>query len=204
MRSVAAGRVYAFEPCPETAARLRANVALNRLTNVVVVEKALSDREGTAQFHIFPEGGDAYNSLGAARREKEGLCATQVIEVQTTTLDAFASQEGLTSVDLVKLDVEGAEETVLRGGVELLRASPQALVAVELYEPSAVQCGSSVDAIIGMMLSLGFQPHFLVGEGRGLRLDLVRDLSPVVKECTTRGVDLIFCGSQAMTGGGAV
>ncbi len=194
-----AGHVYAFEPCPLTAARLRENVTLNRLSNVSIVEKALSDSEGTAHFYIFPEGGDAYNSLGAVRREREGLCATQLIEVQTTTLDAFANQAGLTSVDFIKLDVEGAEEMVLRGGVNLLRACPQALIAIELYEPSAVQCGSSANSIINMMLSLDYQPYFLRGGREDLYFELISDLSPVLQECTSRGIDLIFSSSQAVT-----
>jgi len=196
----ASGHVYAFEPCPETAERLQANVTLNKLTNVTIVRKALADRDGTAQFHVFPDGADAYNSLGAAWRPKEGIRATQVIEVETTTLDAFARQEGLPSVDLIKLDVEGAEEAALRGGAGLLSASPKALVAVELYEPSAAQCGSSVDAIVQVLLSLGYQPHSVTGEGRRVRLAPVEDVAQVVRACSTRGVDLIFCGTETGSG----
>jgi 16S rRNA C967 or C1407 C5-methylase (RsmB/RsmF family) len=55
------GHVYAFEPAPQTAERLRDNIDLNRLRNVTLVTKALADREGTAEFHLFPEGEDVYN-----------------------------------------------------------------------------------------------------------------------------------------------
>lgn len=195
------GHVYAFEPAPQTAARLRANISLNQLANVTVVTKALADREGTAEFHLFPDGEDVYNSLGAAWRPKEGIRATQVIEVETITLDAFARQEGLSSVDLVKLDVEGAEEAVIRGGTSLLRASPQALVVVELYEPSAAQCGSSVEATVRVLRSLDYQPHSVVRGSGGARLARLDDVGQAVKECSMRGVDLVFCRPEAHNGG---
>jgi FkbM family methyltransferase len=94
------GRVFAFEPNALNAAYLRRHVALNRLTNIQVVETAITDREGTVHFRD-----DGYNS----RIAQTGR------QVRTTRLDSFPIP------DLVKMDIEGAEVLALRGASKLLK-----------------------------------------------------------------------------------
>jgi FkbM family methyltransferase len=127
------GRVYAFEPIPENLVTLRRNIALNKLTNVVVVEQALSASTGTAQMFVSPWS--AFHSLnvdGASKRENHGPDGGE-ITVETITLDEFVSQAGVSAPDLVKLDVEGAELLVLEGMRETLR-STQPLLLVEVHD----------------------------------------------------------------------
>lgn len=107
--------VVAFEANPATAGLLRANVAINGLTDrVQVVEQALSDRLGTTDFFI---GADptAAGLYGDGAR----------ITVARTPADAHLAR---LEVDLVKMDVEGHEPTALRGMTETLRRCQPALV----------------------------------------------------------------------------
>lgn len=130
------GRVYAFEPIPENLATLRHNVVLNGLSNVTIVEQALSSSTGTAEMFVSPWS--AFHSLnveGASKQANHGPEAGQ-IEVQTVTLDEFVEREGVRAPDLLKIDVEGAELIVLEGGRATLR-TVQPLLLCELHDTHA-------------------------------------------------------------------
>jgi len=127
------GRVYAFEPIPQNLATLKHNIALNGLTNVVVVEKALSSRTGTAAMFVSPWS--AFHSLnveGASKQDNHGAEAGEIV-VETVTLDEFVQGEGVATPDLLKIDVEGAELIVVDGMRETLRGK-QPLLLCELHD----------------------------------------------------------------------
>jgi FkbM family methyltransferase len=130
------GRVYAFEPIPRNLATLKRNIALNGLTNVVVVEMALSSSSGTAEMFVSPWS--AFHSLnveGASKQDNHGPDAGEIV-VQTVTLDEFVRDDGVHAPDLVKIDVEGAELIVLAGMRETLRTL-KPLVLCELHDTNA-------------------------------------------------------------------
>lgn len=160
------GSVWSFEPFPPSAGYLKRNLALNGLTNVTVVEKAAADRSGTLELHVFPEGYDVYNSLGASVRPRENLRAVRRITVRATTLDGFADEAGIDAVDLVKVDVEGAEERVLVGAERLLSRSPRAAILTEFYAPSAEQCQCSTEGLIDTLRRWGFSMYAVQPGGR--------------------------------------
>ena len=127
------GRVYAFEPMPENADTLRHNIALNGLSNVTVVEKALSSSTGHAE--LFVSRWSAFHSLnveGASKREHLGPQAGEPIAVETVTLDEFLAAGDVPAPDLVKVDVEGAELAVLQGMRHTLE-SVKPLLICELH-----------------------------------------------------------------------
>jgi len=160
-----AGHVWSFEPYAPVADLLRHNVRLNGLDNVTVIEQAASDTDGPAMLHVFPEGADVYNSLGACRRE-ENLQAVGTVPVLATRLDAFADAAGIDRVDLIKVDIEGAEERAIRGARRLIERSPGVAIVCELYQPSATQCGCNVQDLVNMLREWGFAMY--VVERRGL------------------------------------
>lgn len=109
------GRVVAAEPGRDAREQLEANVALNRFTNVTVIESALSDAEGQATLHHVDKGNDPQAfSLLADGTEKSGETVSLI------TLDKLVSNLGLARVDCIKIDVEGFEAHVLRGAGDTL------------------------------------------------------------------------------------
>ncbi len=122
------GRVFAFEPAPDNAARLRRNLALNRFEcPVEVIERALSDR--SAEVSLYDDGDTfgAEHSLLAQGDRQAAFTATCV------TFDAFARQRRLEQVDLIKIDVEGAELKVLEGMRRTLETYPRLRLIIELH-----------------------------------------------------------------------
>ena len=99
-------RVLAFEPSGEAFQLLQRNVHENRLTNVRLERKAVGLREGKADFYEDPKiGGGTTNSLIRRRLGKE----VRTEEVDIVRLSSYITGQ----VDLLKIDVEGAEHAVI-------------------------------------------------------------------------------------------
>ncbi len=109
-------RVIAYEVDKEAIKRLEANLSVNPLMdNVILVEKALSDKDGTAQFGCKDQFGDSESSLFSTKNS---------YEVETTTLQTSLLDLGIEvhSIGLIKMDIEGAEKKVIPNIIPLLRA----------------------------------------------------------------------------------
>jgi FkbM family methyltransferase len=129
-----AGRVLAFEPEPGNFQWITKSVELNRYQNVRPFRIALSDRNGTASLYLGKMSG--WHSLlpgssgvaGAADNRRERLV------VPTRTLDAvLREQPDGGRVDVIKIDVEGAEMNVLRGAAEALDRNDNVTVLIDIH-----------------------------------------------------------------------
>lgn len=108
------GQVLAFEPLPAVADRLRCNVALNNLGNVVVMQCAASDRGGVADFfHARDSELPSSSSLSEAFMATYPELTSSRVEV--LRIDDVLEERRVIGVDLVKLDTETTESDVLRG-----------------------------------------------------------------------------------------
>jgi FkbM family methyltransferase len=136
--------VHAFEPTEGTYRRLCRHIALNGMDCIHAHRIALSDRSGTASMH----GRDG-NSGAAFLEPGEG-------EVQVTTLDAFVAERGIDRLDLIKIDVEGFEEKVLRGGERVLREL-RPRILFELQPVTLERAGSSVERLATLLTSHGYR-----------------------------------------------
>lgn len=137
------GRVFAFEANPRAVPLIERNLVDNGLDGrVTVVPLALGDVPGAHAFYLSG-GGDTSSLL-----EPEG--ASEPIEVIVTTLDAWLDPAVL--VDVVKLDIEGAEVAALRGMRETLdRAGPGLTLFAECNPPLLERFGSSATELIDVL-----------------------------------------------------
>jgi FkbM family methyltransferase len=118
------GRIFAFEPVPDTHWRLRETLALNRCDNVTAVQAAVCDKLGTARMNLFDPQFAEWNGLGGhAMRGPDGsvISPTQSVDVPATTLDDFCTSQGIDHIHFLKVDVEGFEVAVFQGAKRLLR-----------------------------------------------------------------------------------
>jgi len=111
--------VHAFEPVPESFARLQENLRANRLAHVHAVRACVGEKDGEATLHV-PDGVwlPSHSSTHAGFREH-----TRPVPVAALTLDHYARERGLERVDVVKIDTEGNEDEVLAGASELVTRS---------------------------------------------------------------------------------
>jgi FkbM family methyltransferase len=145
------GAVHCFEPLPRNAERLLSNAALNRLGNLSVHAVALADRSGRATFYE-PAPGDSGKGRLAPR---EGLHPGP--EVELATLDAVRRDLGVERLDLLKLDVEGGEEMVLRGGLRTLASGEAPIVIFESARELADSMASSCAAVKRLLADQGYE-----------------------------------------------
>ncbi|MEM9291340.1 MAG: FkbM family methyltransferase [Acidobacteriota bacterium] len=123
-RTGAEGRVHTFEPMDENRRHIERAAVDNRLEWIQVHPSAMDERVGEAV--LFPGEASTVASL-VATDAGDGLGQP----VLATTIDTFAAKHR--PPHLIKIDVEGAEERVIRGGRELL-SSPQApILLVEVH-----------------------------------------------------------------------
>lgn len=111
------GRVFAIEMMPETASRLREHVATNHCSDIVTIfETAISDRGGELISAVMPEAkfGRASIILEPEHERKHH------VQVHTETLDALMDAFN-GPIELIKMDLEGAEERALLGAPEILK-----------------------------------------------------------------------------------
>jgi FkbM family methyltransferase len=119
------GRVYAFEPNPDTFPLLKHHVHTNNLTHVFPVNVALGSLVADAEFFIAPSNNSSMSSMH--RRLEGSRCAT----VKVSTLERFCCDTGIQRIDFIKMDAEGAEPEIMEGGRTILGSlRPQMLLEV--------------------------------------------------------------------------
>ena len=154
------GRVIAFEPSIQSLPALRRNIALNHLTNVALFPVALSHVTGMAKLYHGPN--PSLNSLG-----KETAWSEDAEEITTETLDGMVERARLDHVDVIKADVQGAEELVLRGARRLL-TSMRPTIIFEIFPEGTAPLRLAPYGAWEFLATLGYE--FFVADWRaGLR-----------------------------------
>jgi FkbM family methyltransferase len=161
------GCVIGFEPAPDNLERLAANLALNDVANVTVVDRPASNRIETVVFHLNSDndGGHSLWNPGEHPHHEKSRENAQSIVMTTTTIDAEAAQLGFAPPRLIKIDTEGAEHRVLEGAVDLLEAFEIPYIVAELHEFGLAQMGSSQAKLRGFMADFGYDTFLLYYDG---------------------------------------
>jgi len=128
------GRVYAFEPNPIAYYYLLRNISENSLYNIHAFPYALSDKNGYSNLFTPLELNLGAASFFVEHIQKEALKKIRKFSVRTITLDNFVKNRTLQKVDLMKIDVEGAEERVLLGGKQCLTRGIIRKLIIEVHE----------------------------------------------------------------------
>ena len=116
--------IHVFEASPSNMDIIRETIRLNHLDNIVPVSKALGEKSGTATFSLGER--NSCNSLV----ERPGYNYPDHIEVPVVTLDDYVRENDL-EVGLIKVDIEGGEQLLLRGAVETIRTQhPILLISI--------------------------------------------------------------------------
>ncbi len=140
------GSVHAFEPDPQTYGWLADNIKRNHLTNVFTNHLALSDAPGTLDFYLSDVHDIGSNSLRPPER-----FTGRTVKVTATTLDEYVKSRGVARVDLMKIDVEGAECAVLKGASALLDRDDRPVMILEFEEARQLAFQSSCAALAALL-----------------------------------------------------
>jgi FkbM family methyltransferase len=146
------GRAHAFEPHPLLYEALRRNVARNHCTNVVVNGTAVCASDGDSELVLATADNYGASSLAAG-----GADSGARSHVRSVTLDSYVRMEGMSRIDLIKIDIEGGELAALMGAGGVLRDHWDVALVVEICDRHARRFGYSVEDIEAHLRSQGFQ-----------------------------------------------
>jgi FkbM family methyltransferase len=144
------GLIIAIEPEAQNFANLKAMLSRRGLVNVEPVQAVAAERSGTLKLAINP------------LHPADHRIAATGLDVTALTLDDMLRQRGMPVVSLVKIDVQGAEERVLRGSLETLRRCKPA-VFMEIDESALSAMGSSSHAVLLLMGAEGYRVCRIAG-----------------------------------------
>ena len=146
------GRVIAAEAHPRNFEILAAAVERNGLKQVRPVNLGLSDENGSGQIIMADQ--KEYANRTASMVPQSGLTGPTI---QLRTLDECLPEWGIDVVDLLKIDVDGFETKVVRGGAKSLASGRIRNVIVEFDERWLSASGSSVDELTSLLHAAGFR-----------------------------------------------
>lgn len=151
----AAGHVIAVEPNPEAVRLLQANIAASEAHMVTVAPVACSDAESTLDLYVAPKANTGETSLSKTNAAQEGAISHSY-KVRARPLDDIIRESGVTRVDAIKIDVEGAEYLVLKGAQQTLdRFHPMLLV--EIVERQLRAMGTSSAQVKELLRAHGYR-----------------------------------------------
>ncbi|SDR05079.1 methyltransferase, FkbM family [Rhizobiales bacterium GAS113] len=149
------GRVIAVEPSPRELERLRRNIARNNLDNVVVAEAALAERKGEVSLNVANATHAGQNTLGDFMYEGVGSVGRVIVPASTID-DLVAAHVPDGRLDVVKLDLEGAELRALAGAWNTLRQA-RPLILFEASPAALARQGGSVEAVTSLFAEADYR-----------------------------------------------
>jgi FkbM family methyltransferase len=152
-------QVHAFEPLPKSCRTLAANLALNGLSQRIKIHQfALGNKDDSARLFVPHTSGTSAASLADLHPDE----SSDVVDVITRRLDSVFPEMGLSGVDLMKMDVEGAEAYVIDGGWQTIsRFRP--MIFAELLRKWSSKFGYHPNEVLSRLRGLGYS-CFAVGQ----------------------------------------
>ena len=179
------GMVHAFEPNPVVYDALRRNIERAGGSNLVALPHALGRRSETRDLYLH-----AVTNRGATSFRPHDPATERAVPVDVIALDEYLAARRIARVDVLKIDVEGAEREVLAGAAGTLAACPDIVLIVEFLRENTDRFGYTVEDLESDLRSHGFRlltlepgglaPYLPVGE-RAVNVVAVRDVARLLQ-----------------------
>lgn len=163
---IKSGKIYSFEPVASVLSILYNNVRLNSLEDrVTIVEKVASDQIGFERFvsHEISE----YSHISVDKTSK-------TVRIPSIRLDTFCKENNINFIDVVKIDVEGAELKVLKGLEDYLKFGKVGFLIVELNKRSILFKGGP-NQVIDYLTNFGYRIYKIKND---LKLEELHKMDP--------------------------
>lgn len=179
------GKVFAFEPNTRNCALLKKNVEVNGYKNVEIIDKALSDFNGTGKLFLTNE--DNYGDLRIFNSNDN----RESVGIKLITLDSFLNKKKI-NVNVIKMDVQGAEVRVLKGATNTLKKNKQLKLFTEFWPKALKLSGSSQYEYADILNSNKFSIYEIDNENKSMSKTTMKKLFEKYSESGIYNADL-YC-----------
>jgi FkbM family methyltransferase len=155
------GKVIAFEPSVRESRRLEKHIFLNRCLNVSVQPYAIGKQAGWQDLYLVEGIEDWCNSL----RPPMVAEVTTTVPVRIRSLDDSLALMGVSRVNFIKLDVEGAELEAFQGAYKLLHGAHRPVILAEVQDVRTRPWGYEAREIVRLLANVGYQWHMFEAGG---------------------------------------
>jgi FkbM family methyltransferase len=151
------GTVLSLEPEQANFRALSEHIRMNNASNIVALQEAASTQAGTMKLYLFDDNYGAHSLV-------TGGGGQHFTEVATDTLDNIVQRHGLSTIHLIKIDIEGAELEALQGMSQILKTHRPVLI-LEMNEEAQQQRNSSTQVLKDILHEHGYTPFSLTNKG---------------------------------------
>jgi FkbM family methyltransferase len=153
--------IYSFEPFPDTFNMMKQKVA--GYPNIKIFNLALASKGGKANFHV-----NKYNYTNSLLATHEDAIKTwgidhqdtkEIIEVNSDTLDRFVEKMQIENIDILKIDTQGSEYSVIEGAAQTIDAQKVRLIYLEIITMPAYKEQKFFDEVLHLLRLKGFHLH---------------------------------------------
>ncbi len=152
--------IYSFEPFPPSFNSLQQNTSTHK--NITLFNKGLGAYTGTAKFHSNQS--EQTNSILATHEQANSnwgnndlLKTKEIVEIDLTTIDQIVEEENIKTIDILKMDVQGAEHEVMAGAKKTIEKQMIRLIYTEIITVPTYQGQKEFDDILKMYRAYGFE-----------------------------------------------
>ena len=157
------GQVFSFEPEASNYLHLNTHIAENNLNNIQAANAALGtkSRKGQLFVNLDNDGGHALWNVGLHDFNKKSRANQTTKDINILSLDDVFRDRELNSLRLIKINTEGAEHDVLRGGIDTIKKYNYPYIICEINRFGLQQMGTSEDALRRFVYELGYNTYLL-------------------------------------------
>jgi FkbM family methyltransferase len=157
-------QIFAYEPHPVTFKRATENIQCNSFKNIKLVNIGLGEKKGTLKLYEVNEHNPGMNRIFAEDRDMPFK------EIEIDVLDNFISEKRIPKIDLIKIDVEGFEYSVLKGGRNSIIES-RPILFIELDDNNLRENNESAKKLIELLLPFGYKSICRADNGQAIAVD---------------------------------
>jgi len=152
------GEVHCFEPSENTFQQLKKNCNKMDVSNIILNRVAISNQPGIVKLNVYDDEFSSWNTLANRPLHEYGIHIkpSSIEKVDATTIDIYCQQNNIEYIDLLKIDVEGAEYQALLGAERMLREKAVRNCIFEVGQ-TTVDMGNELCLLEGYLVDVGYK-----------------------------------------------
>jgi len=156
------GKVYVFEPEPINLMYLRKNIEINKIKNIILVNKCVSNEEGILTLYLHPKFHSCHSIFKSTSK------SINHIDVESITLNKMFKNDDF-KISFIKMDIEGAELKALKGMDEMLKKNSVNYLLTE-FNLRILKCMGKVARDLILELDKYFNKFYVIKDIKELKL----------------------------------